>query len=192
MTQPNGTALGGDVGALAPAPGIMTTMQVVHGPAPRMYGGTGFPPAGLGVNGDVYFRADTGAILIKSGGVWPAGGLISNPVTSDVTFSVDNLLNIGSATQRANNIYAMTVLASTSVNTNTVVPVSGSRVTVLAPAGLTLGAGSPAGVAGQVTLSSLSAATATTGASGAPPAQVAGYLTIYVGTTPMKIPYYAN
>lgn len=50
----------------------------------------------------------------------------------------------------------------------------------------------PAVGAGQVGFGNQSAASATTGASGAPPAQVAGYLIANVAGTTAKIPYYNN
>lgn len=50
----------------------------------------------------------------------------------------------------------------------------------------------PTVAAAQVGLGSTTATTANTGANGAPPAQVAGYLIINVAGTIMKIPYYTN
>jgi hypothetical protein len=43
-----------------------------------------------------------------------------------------------------------------------------------------------------MTFNCITAATASTGASGAPPAQVAGYLTVTINGTARKIPYYAT
>src|SRR5215471_10584329 len=47
----------------------------VAGQGPAMYGGSGAPAAGLGANGDYYFRSDTPAtanqrIYVKSAGAW--------------------------------------------------------------------------------------------------------------------------
>jgi hypothetical protein len=49
-----------------------------------------------------------------------------------------------------------------------------------------------AAAGGNLALGSSTAASATTGASGALPAQVAGYLIAYLGSTAIKIPYYNN
>lgn len=43
---------------------------------------------------------------------------------------------------------------------------------------------------GVLAIGSDTGGSATTGASGAPPAQVAGYLTWFIGSTAIKIPYY--
>ena len=49
-----------------------------------------------------------------------------------------------------------------------------------------------AGAAGQIVYGSTTAATATTGAAGAPPAQVVGYIIIGIAGTLRKIPFYAT
>jgi hypothetical protein len=46
--------------------------------------------------------------------------------------------------------------------------------------------------AGQISIGNNTATSATAGTNGAPPAAVAGYLQIYIGSTQYKIPYYAN
>lgn len=64
-----GTVSGGSVSSTG---GHQLGNGTVVGPA--LYGGTGVPAAGLGVNGDYYFRADgssaTTHIYFKSAGAW--------------------------------------------------------------------------------------------------------------------------
>lgn len=57
---------------------------------------------------------------------------------------------------------------------------------------MTLTGSAPVVGAGQVGFGAGTATTANTGASGAPPAQVAGYLIVNIAGTNRKIPYYAN
>jgi hypothetical protein len=57
---------------------------------------------------------------------------------------------------------------------------------------LTVNTATPTGAAGTISFGTTTGTTATTGASGAPPAQVLGYLQIDIAGTKCKIPYYNN
>jgi hypothetical protein len=57
---------------------------------------------------------------------------------------------------------------------------------------LTVNTATPTGAAGTISFGTTTGTTATTGASGAPPAQVVGYLQIDIAGTKCKIPYYNN
>ena len=61
---------------------------------------------------------------------------------------------------------------------------------VLNGANLRLSSSAVAAPAGEIGLGTSTATSATTGSSGTPPAQVAGYLVFYIGKTPYKIPFY--
>ena len=69
---PGGTPPAGIVGSAGTA-GIAVGNGTTAGP--RLWGGTGAPAAGLGANGDYYFRSDTPGtanqrVYVKSAGAW--------------------------------------------------------------------------------------------------------------------------
>lgn len=78
---------------------------------------------------------------------------------------------------------------------NSRLQVNGAQVTangvpLVGTDGMKIGGATPATAAGQIGFGNTTATSATAGSNGAVPAQVAGYLTISVGGTAQKIPYF--
>jgi hypothetical protein len=102
-----------------------------------------------------------------------------------------------------------TVSASTAINSNGAFTHSGGGAFIVSGVGATFNNGVTSNAelatadvllrssalsapAGQISIGNNTATSATAGTNGAPPAAVAGYLQIYIGSTQYKIPYYAN
>ena len=89
--------------------------------------GAGAPSAGLGQNGDSYLNLTNGDVYSKAGGAWSKTGSLLGPAGGGTVFSASN----------GNSPAVLTTVLGGTLNTSTVLPLSGSAVAT----GVTLSGG---------------------------------------------------
>jgi hypothetical protein len=112
----------GPITILRPDPALAGSGGMVAGPpGPQgsvWYTGAGAPAGGLGINGDLYLRTDTGDIYAKSGGTWSiTGNLMSGfaPIASPTFTGVPaapTAATVTNTTQIATTAFVQAVVAA--------------------------------------------------------------------------------
>lgn len=142
---------------------------------------------GVDVNVDLRMRPHgTGAVVFETDTPLPRGTMFRVAGTAS---AAANYLQV---TSNSSGNPPQLMAAGTDANVGIYVVPKGSGFMQIASGGLQINGAASVSAAGSVNYGGTTAATATTGSAGAPPAQVAGYIIANAAGTQIKIPYYAN